>query len=39
MRILLIEDDGLIGHGLKAGLTKLGFSLDWFQNGEQGARL
>jgi len=37
MRILLIEDDRLIGDGLKVGLAKLGFSLDWFQNGEEGA--
>ncbi|MFP1985189.1 quorum sensing response regulator transcription factor QseB [Lonsdalea quercina] len=36
MRILLIEDDRLIGDGIKAGLTKLGFSVDWFQQGEQG---
>ncbi len=33
MRILLIEDDGLIGDGLVVGLSKLGFSLDWFQDG------
>ncbi|OSN07249.1 quorum sensing response regulator transcription factor QseB [Lonsdalea iberica] len=38
MRILLIEDDRLIGDGIKAGLTKLGFSIDWFQQGEQGMR-
>ena len=30
MRILLVEDDKLIGDGLKAGLTKMGFSVDWF---------
>lgn len=36
MRILLIEDDQLIGDGLKIGLTKLGFSVDWFTNGEDG---
>lgn len=33
MRILLIEDDKLIGDGIKAGLTKLGFNLDWFTDG------
>ena len=27
MRILLIEDDRLIGDGIKAGLGKLGLSL------------
>ncbi|MEC5320999.1 quorum sensing response regulator transcription factor QseB [Brenneria populi subsp. brevivirga] len=36
MRILLIEDDRLIGDGLKAGLTKLGFSVDWFMQGTSG---
>ncbi|MCV3310136.1 response regulator, partial [Leclercia adecarboxylata] len=36
MRILLVEDDKLIGDGIKAGLTKLGFSLDWFTEGETG---
>ncbi|MCV9878862.1 quorum sensing response regulator transcription factor QseB [Brenneria izbisi] len=36
MRILLIEDDRLIGDGLKAGLTKLGFSVDWFTQGKTG---
>ena len=36
MRILLIEDDPLIGDGLKTGLNKSGFSIDWFQNGAEG---
>lgn len=36
MRILLIEDDRLIGDGIKAGLSKLGFSVDWFVSGEAG---
>lgn len=36
MRILLIEDDNLIGEGLKLGLTKSGFSVDWFQDGKTG---
>jgi two-component system response regulator QseB len=36
MRILLIEDDKLIGDGLKAGLTKMGFTVDWFTDGLQG---
>lgn len=30
MRVLLIEDDTLIGDGIKAGLGKLGFNVDWF---------
>lgn len=36
MRILLVEDDKLIGDGLKAGLVKMGFTLDWFTRGEEG---
>lgn len=33
MRILLIEDDQLIGDGIKAGLVHHGFSVDWFTDG------
>lgn len=36
MRILLIEDDPLIGDGIKTGLSKKGFSLDWFVDGKLG---
>ncbi|ATO35395.1 Transcriptional regulatory protein QseB [Dickeya dianthicola] len=36
MRILLIEDDRLIGDGIKAGLIKLGFNVDWFTRGRDG---
>ncbi|WP_279051099.1 quorum sensing response regulator transcription factor QseB [Cedecea davisae] len=36
MRILLIEDDPLIGDGIKAGLVKMGFAVDWFSDGKQG---
>lgn len=36
MRILLIEDDPLIGEGLKIGLSKSGFSVDWFNDGKTG---
>ena len=36
MRILLIEDDQLIGDGLKVGLEKLGFAVDWFADGLEG---
>ncbi len=38
MRILLIEDDALIGNGLQIGLSKLGFLVDWFSDGESGAK-
>ncbi|MCT8786167.1 response regulator [Glaesserella parasuis] len=36
MRILLVEDDPLIGEGLKLGLSKSGFSVDWFTDGKTG---
>lgn len=36
MRILLIEDDSLIGDGIKNGLEKLGFTVDWFSDGDDG---
>ncbi len=36
MRILLIEDDKLIGEGLKLGLTKQQFVVDWFKDGKLG---
>ncbi len=36
MRILLVEDDKLIGDGIKAGLAKMGFSVDWFTDGGTG---
>lgn len=35
MRILLIEDDMLIGDGIKTGLSKMGFRVDWFTQGRQ----
>ncbi|WP_346666968.1 response regulator [uncultured Desulfovibrio sp.] len=36
MRILLVEDDALIGNGIRVGLTRLGFATDWFQDGREG---
>ena len=36
MRVLLIEDDELIGDGIKTGLEKMGFTVDWFQDGDDG---
>ncbi|MDL2210793.1 response regulator [Desulfovibrio sp. OttesenSCG-928-O18] len=36
MRILLVEDDLLIGDGIKAGLNRHGFSIDWFTDGIAG---
>ncbi len=33
MRILLVEDDTLLGDGIKAGLKHAGFAVDWVQDG------
>jgi two-component system response regulator QseB len=33
MRILLIEDDLLLGDGLKNGLKQAGYTVDWLQDG------
>jgi len=33
MRILLAEDDPLLGDGLRAGLRQLGFVVDWVRDG------
>lgn len=35
MRILIVEDDELLGDGLQAGLRHCGFSADWLRDGEQ----
>ena len=32
MRILLVEDDPLLGDGLSKGLRLLGYAIDWFTN-------
>lgn len=36
MRILLIEDDALLGDGIRAGLKLSGYAVDWLRDGEQG---
>jgi two-component system response regulator QseB len=33
MRILLVEDDDLIGYGVEAGLRQAGFTVDWARDG------
>ncbi|WP_293766857.1 response regulator [uncultured Aquitalea sp.] len=35
MRVLVVEDDLLIGDGLKTGLEQLGFTVDWFRQGKE----
>lgn len=34
MRILLVEDDELLGDALKAGLTQFDYAVDWLKDGE-----
>ena len=38
MRILLAEDDPLLGDGLQSGLRQLGFQVDWVRSGDAAAR-
>ena len=38
MRILLAEDDLLLGDGLRAGLRQQGFQVDWVRDGEAAER-
>jgi DNA-binding response OmpR family regulator len=33
MRVLLVEDDDLLGSGLRAGLRQQGFQVDWVRDG------
>ena len=33
MRVLLVEDDPMLGDGLRAGLRQLGFQVDWVRDG------
>ena len=35
MRLLLVEDDAILGDGLKAGLTLEGYAVDWLIDGAQ----
>ena len=36
MRILLVEDDNLLGDGIQAGLGQAGFGVDWAKDGVAG---
>jgi two-component system OmpR family response regulator/two-component system response regulator QseB len=33
MRVLLVEDDALLGDGIRAGLAQAGFAVDWVRDG------
>ncbi|NJA07247.1 response regulator [Methylomonas sp. MED-D] len=35
MRLLLVEDDAILGDGIKAGLTLEGYAVDWLTDGAQ----
>ena len=34
MRLLLVEDDELLGDAVKTGLTQFGYIVDWLKDGE-----
>jgi two-component system response regulator QseB len=34
MRVLLVEDDALLGDGVRVGLKQAGFAVDWTQDGQ-----
>lgn len=36
MRLLLIEDDDLLGDGIRAGLEQGGYAVDWVRDGTEG---
>lgn len=36
MRILIVEDDPLLGDGMQKSLNHLGFTADWLRDGKQG---
>jgi DNA-binding response OmpR family regulator len=38
MRVLLAEDDAILGDGLRAGLRQQGFLVDWVRDGEAAQR-
>ncbi|HEX4882839.1 MAG TPA: response regulator [Casimicrobiaceae bacterium] len=38
MRILIVEDDALLGDGIASGLRSLGFAVDWFQRPDEADR-
>lgn len=35
MKILLVEDDVLLGDGIRAGLAQVGFVVDWAKDGRE----
>jgi len=39
MRLLLVEDDPLLGDGLRAGLTQSGYVVEWVRDGDEALSL
>ena len=39
MRILIVEDDPMLGEGLQTGLQQAGFQPEWVKDGEAFAAL
>lgn len=37
MRLLLVEDDPVLGDGIRAGLSQEGYGVDWITDGQQAA--
>eukprot|EP01041_Mallomonas_annulata_P040919 gene40919-64894_t len=37
MRLLLVEDDALLGDGIQAGLRLAGYAVDWVRDGAAAA--
>src|SRR5512133_1972812 len=35
MRILLVEDNALLGDGIRTGLAQVGFAVDWAKDGRE----
>ncbi|MBF0308442.1 MAG: response regulator transcription factor [Magnetococcales bacterium] len=38
MRLLLVEDDTLLGDGIRTGLAQEGYTVEWLQDGEEAAQ-
>ena len=39
MRLLLVEDDAMIGEAIRTGLKRDGFTVDWVYDGESADRV
>ena len=35
MRVLLVEDDAMLGGGMKRALEKAGYAVDWAHSGDE----